>query len=65
MNEKRVSKVYRNMQYNKMEKVAFYRKKDNLSRRAYEWMHQKPYGMQDTKGEEDGEGRSDGDNEEG
>ena len=57
MSERRTNKVYRSIQYNKMENVVAFRKKDRLSQRAIEWMHQKPYGMQSTEGEEDGEGR--------
>lgn len=45
MNERKVSKVYRNIQYNKMENSRYSNKKDRLSRRASDWMHQKPYGM--------------------
>lgn len=56
MMERRTAKVYRDIQYNKMENVALHRKKDRLSRRALEWMRSKPYGMQGTEGEEDGKG---------
>ena len=52
MSEKTAKRAYQNVQYNKMESSQYSKRKDRLGRRASDWMHQKPYGMQDTEGEE-------------
>jgi len=49
MNEKKITKIYRAIQYNQMENSKYSNHKDRLSRRATEWMHQKPYGMKEVE----------------
>ena len=50
MNERKVTKIYRTIQYNKMEASQFSKRKDRIGKKASEWMHSKPYGL---KGAED------------
>lgn len=50
MNERKVSKLNRTIQYNKMEASQYSKRKDRIGRKASEWMHSKPYGL---KGAED------------